>query len=390
MNAPLSTPHAPSPAALPAHASGRRASWFELFFDLVFVVAVAQLAGALAHHYDWQGALLFAFAFLALWWCWLGHTFYSTRFDEDTPRQRNLGLLHILTVAWLAYGAGDIADERAWVFASGMVAFKLLLAAAYLRAWRWSGARGLIRAYAALYGLQALLWFCSLAFHAEARWAWWGAALLLDLASPWWVARYTHQIPPHPEHLPERFGLFTIILLGEGMASVVHALDHGPALTGDAIVAAVGGALLTFLVWLGYFDRVGAQQERHVADPRAGTQLRLWAYSHVALYLGLAALAAGTVFLASLHQLTLLAQQIFSVAVLLCMVGLSLLGLAGRADHRASSLRRSMGHLGLAAAYGVFMASVEMSQTALLMALSAGVMALQLWWARAGGGRHAG
>ena len=41
---------------LPTHAEGRKATWFELFFDLVFVVAVAQLAGAYAHHYDAGGA----------------------------------------------------------------------------------------------------------------------------------------------------------------------------------------------------------------------------------------------------------------------------------------------------------------------------------------------
>ena len=59
-------------------------------------------------------------------------------------------------------------------------------------------------------------------------------ALVLDLASPWLVARHTAAVPPHPEHLPERFGLFTIILLGEGLAAVVHALDHGKRWSGKA------------------------------------------------------------------------------------------------------------------------------------------------------------
>ena len=75
-------------ADLPRHAEGRKATWFELFFDLVFVVAVAQLSGAYAHHYDLGGALVFALAFLAMWWCWLGHTFHATRFDDDGRRRR--------------------------------------------------------------------------------------------------------------------------------------------------------------------------------------------------------------------------------------------------------------------------------------------------------------
>ena len=73
---------------LPRQIHGRKATWFELFFDLVFVVAVAQLAGAYAHHYDPGGAAVFALAFLAMWWCWLGHTFHATRFDQERPAQR--------------------------------------------------------------------------------------------------------------------------------------------------------------------------------------------------------------------------------------------------------------------------------------------------------------
>ena len=65
---------------LPVHAEGRKATWFELLFDLVFVVAVAQLSGAYAHHYNLAGAAQFVVAFLAMWWCWLVHTFHGTRF----------------------------------------------------------------------------------------------------------------------------------------------------------------------------------------------------------------------------------------------------------------------------------------------------------------------
>ena len=369
--------------ALPSHREGRKATWFELFFDLVFVVAVAQLTGAFAHHYDWSGALTFAFAFLAMWWCWLGHTFFATRFDEDRPGQRAMGLVQILSVAWLGFGASDVTGERAWVFASGMAAFKLLLAIAYLACWRWRGARGLIRAYAALYAVQALLWAVSIGAGAELRWSLWIGALLLDLLSPWWVARYTHQVPPHPEHLPERFGLFTIILLGEGMASVVHALEHGPTLTASALVAAAGGALLTFMIWIGYFDATRAQRERHVADPRGGRNLRLWAYAHVALYLGVAGLAAGTVYLSGQARLAATPQHLFSVGIALVMVGLSVLGIASDAGARSSVWRRGAIHLGTALAFLGLMLGLELTHPSQLLGAAGGVFVLQLALARA-------
>lgn len=315
-------------ALLPAHTEGRKATWFELFFDLVFVVAVAQLSGTYAHHYDLAGAALFAAAFLAMWWCWLGHTFHGTRFDQDLPWQRALGFLQMVAVALIGYGASAPLAERAWAFGSGLAAFKLLLALAYLGERRWRGAAGLIRVYASLYGVQAALWLAGVAAADGLRWACWALALLLDLMSPWLVARHTAAVPPHPEHLPERFGLFTIILLGEGMAAVVHALDHGEHLHASSVVAACVGAGLSFALWLAYFDRVKGHGERQVADAAAGRRMRLWAYGHVPLYMGIASLAAGTVALAAPGALTTLSAAIYLGGLLLAGLGLMLLGRA--------------------------------------------------------------
>ena len=100
---------------LPTHTEGRKATWFELFFDLVFVVAVAQLSGAYAHHYDLGGAAVFALAFLAMWWCWLGHTFHATRFDSnDGAHRRALGFVQIAATALIGYGASAPLGDRAW------------------------------------------------------------------------------------------------------------------------------------------------------------------------------------------------------------------------------------------------------------------------------------
>ena len=163
--------HTPHRNDLPQFAPDRRASWFELFFDLVFVVAVAQLNGGYVAHYDLAGAAQFAFGFLAMWWCWLGHTFYATRFDQELPAQRALGLLLILTVAWLGYGAADYAGDLHGVFASGIAAFKLLMAGAYALVWRWPAARPMVRFYGTVYLLQAGLWLLSMDAAPAMRWS---------------------------------------------------------------------------------------------------------------------------------------------------------------------------------------------------------------------------
>lgn len=320
-------PHPPH-AALPTHAEGRKATWFELFFDLVFVVAVAQLSAAYAHHFDLAGAAQFAAAFLAMWWCWLGHTFHATRFDRDLPRQRLLGFLQVGAVALIGYGVSAPLTERAWAFAGGIAIFKLLLAMAWFSERHWAGAAGLIRAYGVQYLAQAALWLAGALLGGAWRWACWALALGVDFISPWLVARHTAEVPPHPEHLPERFGLFTIILLGEGMAAVVHALDHGEQLHASGVMSALIGALLSVALWLAYFQRVKGQDERHVADAASGRRMRLWAYAHVPLYLGIASLAAGTVALAAPGALTPLTATIYLGG--LALAGLGLVGM-GRA-----------------------------------------------------------
>jgi low temperature requirement protein LtrA len=322
----MSTPHATPPSTdLPPHAHGRKATWFELFFDLVFVVAVAQLSGAYAHHFDWAGAAVSVLLLLVMWWCWLGHTFHATRFDQQRPDQRLLGLAQILAVTVIGYGVSDAFGARGAAFALGLAAFKALLAVAYLRERRWRGAHGLIRAYAGLYLLQATLWAASAALPPTPRIALWLVALALDTASPWWVARYTTTVQPHPEHLPERFGLFTIILLGEGVASVVHALDHGPTLHGPAMAAALGGLALTFLTWLGYFEVTRAHDERAVAGAAGGRNLRLWAYGHVPIYVGVFSLAAGTVAMAGEAAWTAPRLLLYTAGIVLIPLGLALL-----------------------------------------------------------------
>jgi low temperature requirement protein LtrA len=317
---------------LPPLVHGRKATWFELFFDLVFVVAVAQLSGTYAHHFDWAGAAGSALLLLVMWWCWLGHTFHATRFDQQRPDQRRLGLAQILAVTVIAYGVSDAFGARGTAFALGLAAFKALLALGYLRERRWRGAHGLIRVYASLYALQALLWAASAALPATPRVALWGVALALDLASPWWVARYTTSVRPHPEHLPERFGLFTIILLGEGMASVVHALDHDPELQGHAVAAALVGAALSFLTWLGYFEVTRAHDEREVVGAAGGRNLRLWAYGHVPIYMGVFSLAAGTVAMAGETAWTAPQELLYVAGVALIPLGLALLR-AANAGH---------------------------------------------------------
>jgi low temperature requirement protein LtrA len=331
------------------HAPGRRATWFELFFDLVFVAGVAQLSSAFAASYGLGGASRFVLAFLVLWWAWLGHTFHASRFDEDRPDQRALGMAQVLAVVLIGYGAGDAFGARGWAFAAGLAAFKALLVVAYVRERRRPYARGLVRTCGTLYALQAVLWASSLAAAGSLRLGLWLAALAIDFVTPFLVAPHTHGVPPHPEHLPERFGLFTIILLGESVAAAIHGLGHAEPLRVESIVVVVSAALVAFLFWTGYFERARGVAERHVDHAAAGRRLRLWAYGHIPLYLGVAGLAAGTVALAGHPDAHGVEPWLFAGAAALGMLGVTTVA-ASHGGDIGQALAAARPHYAVAAA----------------------------------------
>ena len=92
--------------------TGRKVTWLELFFDLIFVAAVSQVAGPLHEHYSMEGLVRFGPLFVLIWWAWVGHTVFSTRFDTDDVIQRGLTLVQMFAVAVMAANAKDALDSR--------------------------------------------------------------------------------------------------------------------------------------------------------------------------------------------------------------------------------------------------------------------------------------
>ena len=90
----------------------RRVTWMELFFDLIFVAAVAEVGSPLRADYSWPGLLRYSFLFVLIWWAWSGHTLYSTRFDHDDLVQRGLILLQCFIAAVMAANAKEALDSR--------------------------------------------------------------------------------------------------------------------------------------------------------------------------------------------------------------------------------------------------------------------------------------
>src|SRR5215468_4112244 len=275
-------------------AAGRRATWLELFFDLIFVAAVAQVGGPLHTNYSFVALARYAFLFFLIWWAWLGHTLYSTRFDTDDPVQRALTLVQMFTVAVMAANAGEALDSRSAAgFGAAYAVMRIILVVQYVRARSLERSKRLTNYYAAGFGLAASLWLVAAFLNAPERFWVWGAALAVEIATPILCARHDLELPPHPEHMPERFGLFTIILMGESLVAVMRGIESQETWSPQAASAAFFGMALVFGLWWWYFDGAHAAKERRIRSAKDFRLFRVWSYAHFPLYLGVATMGIG-------------------------------------------------------------------------------------------------
>jgi low temperature requirement protein LtrA len=309
--------------------AGRRVTWLELFFDLVFAAAVAQVASPLRDDYSAHGLLRFAILFVLIWWAWTGHAMFSTRFDADDWVQRGLTLLQMFIVAVMAANAGEALDSRSSAgFAAAYAVLRLVLVFQYFRARVISRARALASAHLTGHGAAAALWLTSAFLPAPERYWIWAAAFAVDLGTPWAAVRHHISVPPDAAHLPERFGLFTLILLGESVIAVMHGIEHQEHWSVAAATSAFAGMGIAFGIWWWYFDRGAATAARLVRSREDAIRLHIWSYAHLPLYLGLVVAFVGIQLIVSVapapalavHQVGLLAAALLIALAALCIV----------------------------------------------------------------------
>jgi low temperature requirement protein LtrA len=267
----------------------RHASWLELFFDLVFVVAIAQLAQQLVHDHDLGGFAIFAGLFLPAFIAWQGFTFYADRFDTDDVPFRIATLVAMLAIGALAVQIPDVATGRRDAgFVVAYVTLRSLLIALYLRAARrMPAARPLVLRYAGGYAIGVALWIVSLLVDPPVRYAMWGVGLTIEYAMPVIAQRLHARMPVDASHVPERFALFTIIVLGESIVAVALGTADSDWRLASAATAALGFAAVACLWWV-YFAR-------GIADglsSRTGS-MQIYVRVHIPLLAALTAVGAG-------------------------------------------------------------------------------------------------
>jgi low temperature requirement protein LtrA len=321
--------------------AGRKVTWLELFFDLIFVAAVAQVAEPLRHDYSIAELARFAPLFILIWWAWTGHTVFSTRFDTDDVVQRGLTFVQIFAVAAMAANAKDALDSRSSAgYAAAYAAVRLVLVVQYLRARHVADARALTTRYVTGHGAAAVLWLASAVTPAPARFWIWAIAFAIDLGTPWLAVPHSVKVPPDAAHLPERFGLFTLILLGESVVAVMQGMESQNDWPPQAALSAILAMGVAFFIWWWYFDGAHAADEQPVRTHRDAIRFQLWTYAHFPFYLGIIVTGVGlqrVVSAASHYAIPGSEWLLLAGAAVVVVAAMSIIGVASAAARRAET-----------------------------------------------------
>jgi low temperature requirement protein LtrA len=265
----------------------RRATWTELFFDLVFAVAVFEFGRQLLEDASLEQVVRIAALVVPVWWVWIGHTVYNTRFDTDDTLHRLLTFGMMLAVAGMALMVPTVYGEGWTGFALSFIAARLLLLAQYARAYRHvPETRHLIQVYFIGFGAGAALWILSLFLPSIHLWLW-GIGLAVDFVAPIIGRNRLQDAPLDTAHIPERLGLLIIIIMGESILGTVSHMAEGHLETPSLLTGVLAFALLVSLWWV-YFTYVEA--EPYSGSFGAGQP---YIYFHLFLSLGLTLLSAG-------------------------------------------------------------------------------------------------
>ena len=341
----------------------RAATPLELLFDLCFVVAVSQAAGQLRHSlaedHIGPGVLGYAMVFFAIWWAWMNFTWFASSYDTDDVPYRLLTLLQMAGVLVLAAGVPDALGHYDFTLVTlGYVVMRLAMVVQWLRAARGDAARrGATLRYAAGITVVQAGWVARLALPHPFDYAGFGLLVVAEVAVPVW-AEYSgrRHTPWHPSHIAERYGLFTIIVLGEVILATLAGIrtsvsEHG--LSASVALIAVGGLLLVFALWWIYFSGPEARL------PTLRTALT-WGYGHYLVFATVAALGAGLeVALETAEHRTHISELTAGLAVavpvalyLLVLAPLHRVARSGAVAHQAVTAGGAVVVLVLAAAAG--------------------------------------
>ena len=274
----------------------QRATFLELFFDLVFVFAVTQLSHYLLQHLTVPGAAKTLLMLLVVWWAWIYTTWMANWFDPDSVPVRVVLLVGAFASLVMAIAIPQAFGARALPFAAGYVGLQVVRNAFIVAATRpESPLHVAFRRILAWSAWTGAIWISGALVHGEERTIVWIVALAADYLGPfagYWTPGLgrteTTDWELEHAHFAERFQTFIIIALGESIVTsgATAAELH---LTADRWISFALGFALTATLWWLYFDQVAARsaEDFAAADDRGRLGRDAYTYLHIPIVAGI-------------------------------------------------------------------------------------------------------
>lgn len=273
----------------------RAATPLELFYDLVYVVAIAFLAAELHHsvtamHHVSQSVIMYLFIFWCIWWPWNTYTWFASGFDTDDAQFRFASFIQMIGVIICAVGVKPAFSQGNFlVMTIGYIVMRI----PYILMWIKVAiddldSRPVAVRYATGVFLLQIGWVCAVLVFKQ--WYFFLVLLVCEMLVPWFAERSVNKgsnTKYHHDHIEERMGLLTIIVLGESILAVVNAFDTAILkFTPQLAYTTFGALMILFSMWWLYFDdRLGKELLKE-------TSSFIWGYGHYFIYASAAAVGA--------------------------------------------------------------------------------------------------
>ena len=273
----------------------RVATPLELFFDLCFAVAIAQagreLASAIIDDQIGHGLASYVTIFFAIWWAWMNYSWFASGFDPDDVPFRLATFAQITGALVIAAGVPRAYEHQdISVVVVGYVIVRVAFATQLIRVHRDNPEmRPMTARWCGGVLVVQLFWVLHQLLHGHAFQITFGVLVAAELAVPFWASRSV-SIPFHPRHIVDRYGCFTLIVLGETVAAATAAIQQATTVhrgLADLLALAFGGLLIVFAAWWIYF----AYETAQLLD--ADSSAFLWGYGHYVVFATAAGIGAG-------------------------------------------------------------------------------------------------
>jgi low temperature requirement protein LtrA len=279
----------------PVFRSEDRVTPLELFFDLVFVLAITQCTALMAQHPTWEGLAQGLLVLGVLWWAWVGYAWLTSVVDPEEGAVQGVIVAAMAALLVVSLCVPDAFGDNGLVFACAYGAVRAAHIALFVLASRDDPALrksvlGLAGGTAVGVGLLVVASFTD----GGVQLGLWALALALDMGEPYLFGSEGWKLVPG--HFAERHGLIIIIALGESIVAIGVGAKAG--IDAGVVAAAVLGALIAAGLWWLYFDvvaLVGARRLENAAEGRERNEVARdsFSYLHFPMVAGIVLLALG-------------------------------------------------------------------------------------------------